>query len=99
MELDLAQDISSIYQDPLSRVFMDLWKAYNTVERDRLLTTLEGYVAEPCIFGLLENFWECHQVVPRQNGFHGLAIPVTRGTMQAGLVYPTMFNVVLDNVI
>ena len=49
--------------------------------------------------GLFETFWECHQVVPRQNGFHGSDFPATRGTPQGGIVSPTLFNVVVDNVI
>ena len=49
--------------------------------------------------GLLENLWDCKQVVLRQNGFHGPAFQATRGTMHGGLVSPTQFNVVLDNFI
>ena len=33
MELKLAQELASIYQDPLFLVFMDLRKAYDTVDR------------------------------------------------------------------
>ena len=35
----------------------------------------------------------------RQNDFHGLDFTATRGTTQGGLVSPTLFNVVEDNVI
>ena len=38
-------------------------------------------------------------MVPIQNGFHGPTLPATRGTTQVGLVSPTIFNVVVDNVI
>ena len=38
-------------------------------------------------------------MVPRQNGFHRMAFPATRGTIQGGLVSPTLFNVVVGNVI
>ena len=43
MELKLAQDLASIYQEPLFLVFLDLRKAYDIVNRKRLLITLEGY--------------------------------------------------------
>ena len=43
MELKLAQDLASIYQEPLFLVFLDLRKAYDIVNRERLLITLEGY--------------------------------------------------------
>ena len=38
-------------------------------------------------------------MVPKQNCFHVPALPATRGTMQGKLVSPTLFNVVVDNVI
>ena len=80
-------------------LFLDLWKAYDTIEWDRLLITLKGYVSGPKMCGVLENFWECQQMVPRQNGFHRMAFPATRGITNGRLVSPTLFNVVVDNVI
>ena len=49
--------------------------------------------------GLLENLLDFQKVVAKQNGFHGPAFPSTRGKTQGGLVYLTLFNVVVDNVI
>ena len=99
IELKLAQKLSRIYQDPLFLEFLDLRKSYDTLDRDRLIKTLEGYVTGPRMCGLLETFWDCQQMVPRQNGFHGLAFPATRGTMQWGIVSPTLFNMVVESVI
>ena len=98
-ELKIARELASIYQDPLFLLFMDLRKDYNTVDWDCLIITLEGYGAGPRMCGLLETFWECQQAVPRQNGFHRLASPDTRGMTQGGIVYQKLFNVVVDNVI
>ena len=70
MELKLTQDFSSIDQDPLILVSLEFRKAYDTMDRDRLLATLEGYGVVPWLCGLLETFWECQKVVPRNNGFH-----------------------------
>ena len=47
MELNLVQDLSSMDQDPLLLVFLDLQKAYDTVDCGRLLTTLEEYCSGP----------------------------------------------------
>ena len=99
MKLKLAQELASKDQDPLFLVFLDLKKAYDTVDWECLLITLEGYGVVSCLCGLLETFWYCQQVVPRQNGFHGRAFPATRGTMQVIIVSPTLFNVVVDNFI
>ena len=55
-ELKIAQDLSSIDQDPLFLVFLDLQKAYDRVDWERLLITLEGYGSGPHMCGLLEAF-------------------------------------------
>ena len=99
MELQIAHDISRIDQDPLFVVFLDLSKAYYNMDWDHFLITLEGYGAGPWICGLLETFWDCQHVVLRKNSFHGPDLPATRGTTQVRLVSPTLFNVVVDNVI
>ena len=40
MELKIAQELASIYHDPLFLIFLYLRKAYDTVDQDRLLITL-----------------------------------------------------------
>ena len=99
MELKLAQELSSIDQDTLLLVLLNLRKAYETVERHRLLIKLEGYGAGPQLCGILETLLDCQQVVTRHNGFNGSAFPATRGTTQDGIVSPTLFDVVVDNFI
>ena len=42
MELKFTQELSSIDQDPLFLVFLDIRKSYDTVDQERLLITLEG---------------------------------------------------------
>ena len=56
MELSTAQDLDSIYQDPLFLVFLDLRKAYDTLDSGRLLQTLEEYRAGPRLRGIMEEF-------------------------------------------
>ena len=80
MELKLARELSRIYPYPLFLVFLDFWKAYDTVDWDRLLITLEVFGVGRLMCGFLETFWDCWKVVPRQNGFHWPAFLATRGT-------------------
>ena len=99
MELKLAPELASIDQDPLFLVLLYLRKAYDTVDWERLLVTLEGYGTFPSLCGLLNTFWGRQQVVPRQNGFYRPYFPATRGTKQGSPVSLTLFNVVVDNFI
>ena len=98
MELKIMQEPSCVYHDPIFLLFLDFHKAYNTVYRNRLLQTLEVY-AGPRMYVLLETFCDYQQVVPRQNRYHGPALPDTWGTTHGDLVSLTLFNVVVDNVI
>ena len=64
MELKPTQELVSVDHDPLFLVLLDLRKAYDTVDRDLLIHTLEGYGVGPCMCGLSENFCSHQQVVP-----------------------------------
>ena len=54
MELNTDQDMARIYQEPLFIMFLYLWKIYDTLDRGRLLQTLEGYGAGLKLHGILE---------------------------------------------
>ena len=69
------------------------------MDRCHLLKTLEGYGAGPHMRGLLEEFCKRQEVVIRKNGYHGTHFQETRGTTQGGHIYPTLFNLILDNVV
>ena len=86
-------------QDPLFLVFLELCKAYNTVDSGRLLTTMESYDAGPCMFRLLEVFWDQKEVITRQNGYHGPHFKATQENTQGRIISPTLFNLIFDNVV
>ena len=70
-------------------VFLDLHKAYTTVDFVRLLTTLEGYGATPHMCRLLSAFLDQQEVFTFQNRYHRLHLKATRRTIQGGLISPT----------
>ena len=65
MELNIAQELSSIYQDLSFLVFLRLRKACDTVDHGRLMRTLEGYSAGPHMYKLLATFWVHQEVVTK----------------------------------
>ena len=42
MDIKLAQELSSVYQDPLFLIFLKVRKAYDRLDRGCLIRTLEG---------------------------------------------------------
>ena len=54
MDLNMDHNLSSIYQNPLLLVFLDLRKTYEMLDHGRLLHNLEGYGAGPKLLGILE---------------------------------------------
>ena len=65
IELKISQELSSVNQEPLFLVFLNLKKAYDTVDHGRLIRTLEGYEAGPQMCKLLATFWDHQEVVIR----------------------------------
>ena len=57
MELNPAQELESVDQDPLFLVFLDLIKEYDNLDHDWILKTLEGYGTGPKMRGILEGLW------------------------------------------
>jgi len=99
IEAKLLQQLAAIDQVPLFEVFLDLKKAYDTLDRDRLLDVLEGYGVGPRARGLLKAFWERQRIVAKQGGYFGKPFKADRGVVQGGIDSPTHFNVLCDAVI
>ena len=99
MELKLPQEFSRMEKDPLFIFFLHMRKAYDMIDRGCIIRTLEGYGAGPHTCDTLEIFWYHQEVIMRQNGYHGTNFKDTQGKTQGGIISPTQFNVVVDNVV
>ena len=66
IEAKLIQQLATLHQVPLFQIFLDLWKAYDTLDHECMLEILEGYGVGPRILGLLRAFWAWQVVVTRQ---------------------------------
>ena len=66
MEQKLAQELSIVEHNSLFPVFLDLRNMYDTVEKGRLIWTLEGYRAVPHLCEVLAEFWICQKLVPNR---------------------------------
>ena len=99
IEAKLLQQLSVMVQKTLYYVFIDLRKAYDTVDRERLLEILAGYGVGPNILGLLKFYWDNQRCVARTGNYHGSVFIPERGVTQGGIVSPVLFNVLVDAVV
>ena len=86
-------------QKTLYYIFLDLRKAYDTVDRERLLEILEGYGVGPNTLGLLKFYWENQRCVARSGNYHGSVFVPERGVTQGGIISPILFNILVDAVV
>ncbi len=99
IEAKLQQELAHLPHKPLFQVFLDLTKAYDTADRPRLLQTLKDYGVGPCFLRLLKAFWDHQQIVAKQSGFYGPLFTASRGGTQGSLVFPEIFNIMIDNIV
>jgi hypothetical protein len=96
LEMQRARQAGKVYY----QVFLDLSKAYDTVDRTRLRQVLQAYGLGPRVLRFLDNSWEGSGVVPRKLGRYGRnVIRTDRGVKQGDIPSPTFFNLVVDLVI
>jgi hypothetical protein len=99
VEAKLQQELASILKVPLYMIFLDLKKAYDTLDRPRALQILKEYGIGPRLLKVLKSFWNQQRIVARQAGYYGAAFTATRGQTQGGLFGPMLFNIVEDHVL
>ena len=74
-------------------------KAYDSVDRDRVLLLLEKYKVGPNIRRYIKKIWDGQKYFLRQGGFYSKAVNVKRGCTQGDIDSPIIFNVIVDAVL
>ena len=99
IEAKLLQQLATVEQAALFKVFLDLRKAYDTLDRSRTLEILALYGLGKNALRLLETYWAGQRVVAKQSGYYGEPFGATRGVTQGDIISPTIFNIVSDAVV
>ena len=83
----------------LFEVFLDLWKTYDDLYRERALDLLASYRFGPRTVQLLRTYWDRLTMVANFGGYFRRPFKGYRCVTQGDPLPPNIFNVVLDTVI
>ena len=65
LEAKLEHQLDGISHKPLFQVFLNVHKAYGSLDRGRCLEIMRGYGLGLNLARLLTNYWERHMIVPK----------------------------------
>ena len=100
IEAKLVQQHAYIMQEPLYGVFLDLRKAYDSMDRGRCVEIMRAYGVGENLLRLLTNFWENAELVCKAGGYYNReSFKTGRGVTQGGPVSPRIFNILVDAVV
>jgi hypothetical protein len=99
IEAKLAQQLSYLELKPFYGVFLDLWKAFNAMDQERVIMLLEGYGAGPRMIRLIRGYWHDAIMVCQAAGYYGAAFKASHGVTQGGPLSAKLFNILVDAVV
>ena len=82
MEAKLEQQLAGIVHEPSFQVFIDVQKAYNSLDRGRCTEILRDYGLGPKIQRLLQRYWDGQKVVTKAGKYCERLFSTGRGVTQ-----------------
>jgi hypothetical protein len=99
MEVKMQQQLAWVDQASLYQIYLDLRKAYDTLDRGLCLEILAGYGVGPYLLHLQKKFWDKAKMVCRAGGNYGLPFGAHCEGTQGGPLSSLMFNVCVNCVV
>ena len=99
MEAKLQMQLASYLCQPLYQIFLDLSKAYDTLDRDRTMSILEAYGIGPHVRSIIRAVWDAELIIPKSGGYFGEPFHARRGVRQGDIISPVIFNIVVDAIV
>jgi hypothetical protein len=98
IETKLAQQLSYLELKPFYGVFLDLRKAFDSMDRECCILILEGYGAGPRMIWLIRGYWLDAIMVCRASVNYGMPLKAGHGVTQGGPLSAKLFNILVDAV-
>jgi hypothetical protein len=91
--------LASYLCQPLYQIFLDLSKAYGTLDRDRTMSILEAYGVGPHVRSIICAVWDAELIIPKSGGYFGEPFHARRGVQQGDIISPVIFNIVVNAIV
>ncbi len=91
----LAQQLAHLEQPPFFGVFINLRKAFDTMDCGRYLEILALHRVGPKMLCLIRNFWDSATNVCQAKSNYGRPFKAGRGVTQGGPLLVKLFNIVV----
>ena len=99
LEVNLANHLAGLAHGPLFQVFLDVQKAYDSLDRDQCMEILRRSWMGKRMARLIAHHWENLMVVPKVKRFLGTPSSTVRVFTQRDPVSPMIFNIMVDAVV
>jgi len=96
LEAKLEMQEATATSRPCFQIFIDLTKAYDSVDRERLLDIMAGYGVGPNALRFLRHIWGKSTSAPRSEKCYGPPVHGERGAWQGDVLSPDEFDVIND---
>ena len=98
-ETKIKMQMATIASETVYKIFLDLRKAYDSIDRKRVLKLMEKYKVGTKVRRYVDRVWDNQFFMLRQAGFYSEPVNVERGCTQGDIDSPIIFNLIIDAVI
>ena len=95
----MRMQIEACKSTPIYQVYLDLSKAYDSIDQESTLRIMEKYKIGPNIRRYVQKVWDNQNFFLRQSKFFSDSIDVDRGCTQGDTDSPVIFNLIVDAVL
>ena len=97
-ETKIRMQMATSQSSTLFQVYLNLRKAYDSINQGRILLLLAKYGVGPCLCRYIAKVWDGQHYVLRQASFFSDLVEAKRGCTQGGINSQIIFNVIVDAV-
>ena len=99
LEAKLAQQLAGLAHNTLFQVFLDICKAYDSLDMERCIEALKECGVGTNLTRLIKSYWEHERIATNTGKFIGKEFRTGRGLVQGDPASPMIFNTVVDAVV